>query len=81
MALCEGEIQVTVPDFGQLAGHPQPVLPQRRVETTGQHQLDGLGWPALDEIRHLRSRRGSRQMEVVHDDRQARRQFRGVVGD
>ena len=80
-ALVEGEIQVTVPDFGQLAGHPQPVLPQGRDETTGQHQLDGLGWPALDEIGHVRSRRSGREMEVVHDDRQARRQLRGVVGD
>jgi len=46
-ALVEGEIQVTVADLGQLARHPQPVLSQGRVQKpTGQHQLDGLGWPS-----------------------------------
>ena len=80
-ALGEGEIQVTVADLAQLARHPQPVLPQRRVKTAGQHQLDGLGRPALDEIGHVRSRRGGREMEVIHDDRRARGQPRGIVGD
>jgi hypothetical protein len=36
-ALVEGKIQVTVADLAQLARHPQPVLPQGRVKTTGQH--------------------------------------------
>jgi hypothetical protein len=57
------------------------VLPQGRIKTTGQHQLDGLGWPALDEIGHLRSRRGGREMEVIHDDHRARGQPGGIIGD
>jgi hypothetical protein len=80
-ALGQGKIQVSVPDLVQLARHPQPVLPQRRVVTAGQHQLDRLGWPALDEIGHVRSRRGGREMEVIHDDRRARRQLGGIVGE
>ena len=80
-ALGEGEIQVTVANLAQLARHPQPVLAQRRVETAGQHQLDGLGRPALDEVGHVRCHRGGREVEVVHDDHRARGQLRGVVGD
>ena len=65
----------------RFAGRCWSVLQQRRIITAGQHQLDDLGRRTLDQIGHSRTRRGSRKMEVIHDDRRARRQPGGVVGD
>ena len=44
-ALGQRDIQVTIANFAQLAPHPQPLLPQRRVEAAGQHRfLQGAGY-------------------------------------
>ena len=68
-AVGQRETQVTVAKFAQLPRHPQPVQPQRRVDAAGQHQLRGVGGPALDQVGHVPGHRGRRMMEVVHDDR------------
>ena len=80
-AVGQGEIQVTIANFAQLTGHPQPVQPQRRVKTPGQYQLGGLGRPALDQIGHVPGHRWCRDMEVVDDDRRPFGQLGGIVGD
>ena len=47
-ALGQRKMQVTVAELAQLIRHPQPVQPQRGIGSAGQHQPDGLSWPALD---------------------------------
>ena len=67
--------------LAQLTGHPQPVEPERRVNTSRQDQLDGLGRRVLDQGDHVPGRRTRRIVEVIHDDRRPGRQHHRIVGD
>ena len=68
-AFRQREMQVTVAEFAQFPGHPQPVQPQRRVNPAGQHELGGVGRPALDQVGHGARDRGGCVVEVIDHDR------------